>query len=218
MISLPEIGELWKYARGEAGDGDSWPYKVRKTETEWKYKYEGDRLVLAFKYTDSRFDWLLNFFFLVFPLLARKKPYKDMPVIWYAHLGMVIKWKSVEAAVRALVEESCRQGIRKVLICGHSQGGGTSILCHEMVYHRFPAMEAETHTFGSLRPVFGGSIAERFRGLHCWKSPGDIVPHLPPRVFGYVDMGIQHTVGKKRFPWPWNWRSAHLCYGDEIAR
>ena len=203
--------ELWHFSQGGFDQED------KATNTEWKYLLKDRVLYLGFKYTDSKKDWWQNFFFL--PRLAR--PYQNMAVTWFVHAGFRLKWKAIKDQVHKVIVENIYQ-VDRIVIVGHSQGGASAVLAHEYVKFNFPRCSVETTTFGAPRAVFfwnSRKIKPRFEGITSYHTYMDIVPHLPPKIFGYKDVGKKVTLGEKKFHIPFPAKviiADHTCYGSYL--
>jgi hypothetical protein len=209
-LSGKERKALWEYATG-----GGWTVLDRKTDTEAKWKREGDAAWFSFRHTTSFPDWVLNLFFCWFPLFWRKSG------VCFCHAGIWLKWLRIEPVLQAAVKQYLAGGVTSFRCGGHSQGGGLAILFHKMLRDRFKLEDAETHCFGSLRIWWFCNlkkIKDSFKGLYIWKTRGDLVPRLPPELFGFRDAGEPHLVGKRVFPWPWAAKYWHTCYGDYVGR
>jgi hypothetical protein len=208
--------ELWQFTQV------GFDYEDKATSTEWKYKVEGKTLYLAFKYTDSDLDWKQNFFFL--PRL--KKPYKEMSFPWFIHAGFLLKWKAIEDQIAYWVLDRVKWPgeYDNVVIAGHSQGGALAILCHEWWKYHNPHIPVQTVTFGAPRPVWFWNlkkIKDRFEGITQYRDRRDIVCLLPPKLFGYRDVGkivydgenfsLFKTISDLVTEW-------HTSYGDYMGR
>lgn len=178
------------------------PWIEGDKDTEWKWKIEKEALHIAFKGSTSRLDWLQNFRFWV-------RPYKKMPVTWYAHSGLVSKWKAIEDDVLKLVTSKNLP----VKLSGFSQGGGVAILANESIRYHCPNLMTLTMTYGAPRVVWFwnlGKIKHRFLGVMNWQNRQDIVPHLPPWLFGYRHVNKIKRIGKWRPTL--RFKKAHMSY------
>lgn len=175
---------------------------------DFQFRYvEGyiDRLFL--QPSKSTRDWINNF---DFPAEA----YKDMPAPWMVHRGFKHVWQSAEDTVMPMI-----LGSKRLEIIGYSHGGPAALFAHESyVYHtgRFP----RTVTFGSPRLVWGKipkEVENRFVGVLNIQVNGDIVTHVPPKLFGFRHVGHVIPVGPKRsIPLPHY--HAPASYRDVLAR
>ena len=117
------------------------------------------------------------------------------------------------------MEEHRRSGLAELVktegpirVYGFSQGGAIAVLAHECIRYHMPDRLIVTKTWGAPRVVaFGGRIKSRFNGLIQIQNRGDIVPHLPPWVFGYSHVFTKFKDGKFNS----NFKQTHMSYGDD---
>jgi len=135
-------------------------------------------------------DWVSNFMFW-------KVPYRDMPVKWRAHAGFLEAWKSIKDEIVEKLQE-CKQ----IKVYGYSRGAAIAVLAHE--WFAFNGYDVETRVFGCPRAIAckkDSVVLERFRTLYVYNNKGDIVTMLPPKLFGYIDVGNIVRLGTGfRFP------------------
>lgn len=169
----------------------SGPWIEGGMDTEYKYKIEKSTLHITFKGSTSRLDWRQNLRFWI-------RPYKNMPVTWFAHSGFVSKWKAVEDEILSLITDD----IKRVNLYGFSQGGAVAILAHESISFNFPDKYLLTSTFGSPRVVWVWNyrkIKGRFAGVINYQVRQDIIPNLPPFWIGYLHVNSKIKINKWRY-------------------
>ena len=174
---------------------------IQKTDTEYRYELKDGVLFIEFRGSTSREDWRQNF-----RLWA--KPYKDMPVKWYAHRGFIAKYKEVRDDILELA-----QGAEVVQLSGHSQGGAVALLAIEDIRFNYPEKLVKCITTGSPRVVWCWNyrkIKNRFNGLIRKVGSRDIVPHLPPWIFGYRHVGKKKVI--KNHYKIWKFEKNHMKY------
>ena len=190
---------MWKWAT----EGP-W-IKNKETDTEWNWKAEWGALYIAFKGSTSDMDWKQNLSFWI-------RPYKRMPVTWFAHSGFVTKWRSVEEEVLQLVTKFPDLPVK---VYGFSQGGAVATLAHEAIRFHFPNKLILTLTWGAPRSVWFWNywkIKDRFKGVFNKQKRQDIVPKLPPWWFGYLHVNRVKKIGRW---WPTlRFKKVHMSYGD----
>lgn len=155
-----------------------------RTERDGDYLIRrfGDALYLLFEWSRGREDWRSNFNF-------PAKPYRDMGVTWYCHRGFLAVWKAIEPHVRDAVMDS---SVKRIYVVGYSHGAAIATLAHEYVwFHRSDLRDRlEGYGFGCPRCYWGfrvrRDLRERWRTFYPVRNGGDIVTHLPPRLFGFV--------------------------------
>lgn len=157
---------------------------------------DGNVLRLFFEESNGKTDWLNNFRFLAIPT----KPYKDMTAAWFAHRGFFGVWKVIKPH---LVEMITDPTVERIEIVGYSHGGALALLCFEYcTYHR-PDIEVTGVGFGAPRVFWGivpREVKKRMAGFRVVRNGGDLVTHLPPRIFGYRQLGRLEKVGSKKGP------------------
>lgn len=156
------------------------------SEVNVGFQEHGDTLLILFEPSDGRVDWRHNFAFF-------KKPYDDMEIEYYVHGGFLKCWKQVKDLVRAKLKE---KKWKYVVIVGYSHGAALALLAHECAWFELPDMRDGciiTVAFEAPR-IYGGwrvkeELKERWAGAYVIKNNGDIVTHMPPRLFGFSDVG-----------------------------
>jgi triacylglycerol lipase len=136
-----------------------------------------DRIVIAFRGTDSKADWVSD-------AVARQIDYKFAPLAGQTHCGFTRIYSSARKQILAILKSL--SPAKKLAITGHSLGGALATLCaaDKAVYSRIQS--PETYTFGSPRvgdPTFA-SVFNR-RPVVSWRvyNMFDLVPLVPPRIF-----------------------------------
>jgi len=187
MTAQPNLKQYWHESIG----GIPFNRENTETDTEWGWLIKAGVLYLSFCGSNSKKDWLQNFSFW-------KVPYKNMPVRWKAHAGFVKKWKSIHEKVLALVEFHTE--ISFVSIRGYSQGAAIGVLAHEDIGFNFPDIPIMSFVFGCPRvlSLSGIKIRNRFDTFYRIKNGGDIVTGIPPWWFGYIHVGKEIQIGKKK--------------------
>jgi len=190
-----DITTLWKFSQGKHDRGNE------KTQTEWRTEDD----VISFEGTKSVLDWIHNFMFGARP----GKAYKDMKVNWYAHRGFKLKFKSIESQLKEYLDSYVSDHL---YVTGHSQGAAIATLFHEWVKFNYPKLKVTTVVFASPRVISllnFKRVKERWAdviNVTHWK---DVVPKLPPFIFGFGHVGKRFRVdGKVKLS------KAHVSYGD----
>ncbi len=188
------------------------------TETDTEYRLDIDHKAQTIKLSfqgSSRFirdgkitiDWRQNFDFL-------KKPYKHMKHIFFVHRGIHNKYQSVRDDIYNKIKDLKDYDM---YIFGFSQGGGLDYCAHEDYWYK--GFDPITYAFASPR-IFGWwncrILKERFKKFHIVINVNDIVPKLPPVLFGFRHYGIKHKIGKLKITFPWNLAKEHMGYKDLI--
>ena len=160
-------------------------YKRVGNGADYAILRKGDTLYIYFQHSTDCTDWKNN---LDFPI----KPYKH----WYAHRGFVKVWESVADYIAPAVNE---RSLHNIVSVGYSHGAALALLCHEYVWFHRPDLREriEGYGFGCPRVIWGYEPKPRFERFYVIRNIGDIVTHLPPRVFGFVHVGNVIEVGEK---------------------
>jgi len=180
---------------------------------DFQYWYDGERTIY-FQCSSSDSDWKKNLDFFPIPI----KPYKDMPITWYAHRGFVKVWKSVRDTILPIVKEIYAKRFVPRII-GYSHGAAIAVLAHEDVIFTTlgfiktngvvdflygEGMEPETIVFGCPRVIWmSNKINERFYGIDNYQVRGDVVTNIPPKLFGFRHVGDILKLGNWFPIWPW---------------
>lgn len=181
-----------------------WELKYDTIGKDVNYKFltynlggkRGQRLEIYFQGSSSTTDWLRNFAF-------AKKPYKDMTITFRVHRGFLAAWKEVEDLVIEKINEKESDGsfrFKQIVIIGYSHGAALASLCHECVnYHR---PDAKLLGLGFEAPrIYAGfrvkkELVRRWEHFYVIRNDSDIVTHMPPKIFGYCDVGNELHIGR----------------------
>ena len=141
--------------------------------------------IVAFQGSISKMDWRLNFDFAVIP-------YHHQDQKWFAHRGFVKAWKSVRDIIMPRLG-----GKYRIKVVGYSLGGALAQLCHEDIEFQYPGTITESWTYGAPRVFWFPPETIRYRMFHHHRftNAGDIVPHLPPALFGFRHTGLNIWIG-----------------------
>ena len=184
---------------------------------DFQYWYDGERTIY-FQCSSSDSDWKKNLDFFPIPI----KPYKDMPITWYAHRGFVKVWKSVRDTILPIVKEIYAKRFVPRII-GYSHGAAIAVLAHEDIAFNLcdlitsnnlidifrstisgNELIPETLIFGCPRVIWlSKSSLWRFSSIDNYQVQGDIVTHVPPKLFGYRHIGNILKLGNWFPIWPW---------------
>ena len=157
---------------------------------------EGDCLYLLFEHSNGREDWKNN---LDFPA----KPYKNMDEVWYCHRGFLKPWRANRDEIEAHVSDglSGRAEIKNIMCVGYSHGAALAVFATEdMEYLYGDKYTVSGYGFGAPRVVWGKvpkGVSRRLNGYTVIRNIPDIVTHLPPKLFGYRDVGIMTELGER---------------------
>lgn len=169
--------------------------KSRVTDTECFLRIDGKNIIITFRGTDSKINWLSNFCF------AKKTiPYGNSESNIRVHCGFLENYKSIRSNIHKLIpDDSC-----KIIVTGHSMGAALAVLCAVDLQYNFIHHDIEVYLFGCPRvgnAAFAKSYNKRiFKTLRV-SCGNDIVTKLPPAIFGYRHVGIDIHIGKLRMPY-----------------
>jgi hypothetical protein len=152
---------------------------------------EGDTLRILFEESNGKTDWRNNFRFLAIPT----KPYKDMKDVWFAHRGFLRVWKVIEPH---LAEQISDLSVERIEIAGYSHGGAIALLCFEYCKYHRPDIPVSGVGFGAPRVLWGPvpeTVKARVADFLVVRNGNDLITHLPPKLFGYRQMGRLQKVG-----------------------
>ena len=173
-------------------NADESEFKLFNLDTELCYLRVDNTVVFVFKGSCTMTDWLYNLQFWKCPFA-----YGDFRI----HQGMNSKIKVTYDYIKSKLKPN-----DKVYLTGHSLGGALSLLTAYALRTELGTDIAGVPVFGAPR-VGGGPWKDAYNNLlydktFSYQNEGDFVPSLPPRLFGYTNVG-QHVklYGKKKvFP------------------
>ncbi len=156
----------------------------------------GQTLVIAFTGSDSVKDWLNNLKFLhtPYPSATQNQNIK-------VHYGFYTGYLSVRKLIHERVESEQPE---KVIVTGHSLGGGLATLCAlDIQYNFFPENpdrpeQVVCYTYGSPKvgnqdfvASYNGRVPQTFRIV----NGGDGVPWIPRPWQGYAHVDTLYRIG-----------------------
>lgn len=156
---------------------------------------DDDTLYLYFQGSNGLTDWIFNF---LFPR-RKKAPYSNMDIPWLCHGGFLKVWDSVKPLIADYILDL---SYRKIIIIGYSHGSPLAAMCHEYAWFHRPEIRSRIYTFGFGGPrMFSGKLTyeleKRWRNYTLIRNKGDIVTHLPPKIFGFKHVGRTYEIGTK---------------------
>lgn len=151
-------------------------------------------LIVAVRGTQGGQDWFVNL--AAAPLLDRRVEAAHSGFAGEAHGALDQLSRAVPA------------GVSHIYCTGHSLGGAVaSVLARDWRDSRV----RRAYTFGA--PRFGNVRYVEHRRPIAFGKPSDIVPHVPPRLYGYADAEIpvrsvtDQPMPKRGFGVGWQWLS-----------
>lgn len=168
-MTLQELFHKCAYEINYDTIGDSVNYKFIEQDN-------GETLYIFFQGSNSITDWVENFFF-------TKRLYKEFKV----HRGFYRAYSQVRDIMLNMIYY---HDYKKIIIVGYSHGGALSQLAHEDIVYHFPNISVYTFAFESPRCLkVKKKYRERWKNLTVIRNGSDIVTHMPPKIFGYTDLG-----------------------------
>lgn len=165
-----------------------------------------DVLIVAVRGTQGAEDWFVNL--AAAPLMATKRE--------AAHAGFAGEAQgALEELIRAVPS-----GVNHIYCTGHSLGGAVaSVLAREWGDPRV----RRSYTFGA--PRFGNALYVERRRPFAFGKTTDIVPHVPPRLYGYADGEVPvRSVTDRPMPvrgfrvaWKWLSGAPRSMFGGTFA-
>lgn len=172
-------------------------YQTTGNGVDYQFIEEGRRLYIYFEGSKQKVDWLRNF---TFPA----KPYKDMGIPYRVHRGFLKCWKEVEDIIIAKITEKTGEEFKynSIIVAGYSHGGALAQFCHECVWFWRPDIREHCWSYGFEAPrIYAGfsvkpELRERWANYTLVRNHKDLVTHVPPRLFGFCDLGAVLHIGR----------------------
>lgn len=145
---------------------------------DFKFIEHDNTLEIHFMGSSQFSDWIFNFFF-------PKKLYKMFKV----HRGFYHCYSQVRSIILDKIYKDVDK-YKEIIIVGYSHGSALTIISHEDIGYHFPNIKVRSYAFESPRPL---KVKKKYK--HLWNgltrivNGNDIVCHLPPRIFGFSDVG-----------------------------
>lgn len=161
-------------------------------------------VIISFRGTDSYTDWYQNAWINTAPFASQARPGQPISGVRVSS-GFYGIYDAVGGAMAASMRGQLfgllqRLGVRTVLVTGHSLGAALASLFMLDLAASLPGLSARAITFASPRVGDSGwgSAYDRTFGLRDRTSRilnyWDLVPSLPPAIFGYVHVGTPFLV------------------------
>lgn len=188
-LSLLQIYEKCLHAKYiDIGGGD---YSIER---------DRERLWIFLQWSDEKEDWIKNFDF-------PHKAYKNGNDVWFCHRGFLNSWKLVRDEIEKRVEEELGKTgegvlpIKEIICVGYSHGAALTVLCKEDMEYLFGnRVQISGYAYACPRVIWGRipkNVSERIQDIVVINNFGDIVPHLPPLIFGFRNVGQIKIIGDK---------------------
>ena len=191
----------WLHSIDYVDNVSSFNWAVKADEKEKK-------IYVAVKYSTSTLDWIVNFLFFFIPQIRN----------WYLYFAC-LGWQSAFNSCKQMLmnEVLCQMNRHpdyKVVCCGHSYGGASSVLTGIEIFFA-TAIKPNLITFGAPKPLFSiiSKLVSRlfFGTAKQYAHRADIVSYTPP-IPGYWNVRVIR-IGKFSFNALFD-GDTHQCYGD----
>lgn len=171
-----------------------WPeaeYFDKKNIEGFCGEYKGKYLII-FRGTDSLRDWITNFMF-----FRKCIPYKGTNPKIKVHSGFLKDYLEVRDFIHKKVENTKLD----IVVHGHSKGAAITGLCALDLQYNFPNKNIAAVALGmprignkEFKRSFDGRLPDFLRADYG----SDIIPQIPPKIFGFRHVGNFIQLGKKR--------------------
>ena len=189
--AIEEQARAWRFDGAEVFEvARGWD-----VDTQGYVAYGPERVLIAFRGTESGRDWRTNL-----QAVTDPGPWYDTRV----HEGFQDAFAAVALQVGEIIGRVVRQG-QPIWITGHSLGGALAVLLAATLLEAGRPV-AGLYTFAAPRVgdgAFEAELNDQMRNAAHWRvaNAGDLVPHLPPepmfshagkRVLLLEDGGVSH--------------------------
>lgn len=171
-------------------------------------------LFVGFRGTRFLYDWKVNLsagasFVRLHPRLHRSL-FCDYPRYGYFHSGFAEEAFRISIKVSDKIKTCCGADIEHVFLCGHSLGGAVAAIAD----HYLDVAQSTVCIYGAPRYAGLAAYQSQLENLPLQvRRPGDIVPTVPPKAFGYIDHPWEIGTDGKDYidPFPYSW-----LFGDMV--
>lgn len=142
------------------------------------------------KITFNSLDWFHNFLF-----GKKVVPYEGTNKEIKIHSGFYLKYFSVRDWIHNEIKHHyLKDGVGNIVVSGHSQGGSLSTVCSVDLQYNFDIPDNNIFCIS----IAGARVGNKhFKDSYNMRVPfsvilkygWDIVPNLPPKIFGYRHVG-----------------------------
>lgn len=151
-------------------------YQTVGNDVNYAFVEEGEELYIYFECSGSMEDWRKNFDFC-------HKAYG----LFKVHRGFYTAYYEVREII---LDKLYSKIYKKVTVVGYSHGSAIATICHQDIRYHFPKLELQTFAFESPRCL---KVPKKLRyywaGLVRIVNGNDLITHLPPKLFGFDDLG-----------------------------
>ena len=169
MYKLSKLFQLCAYEIVYTNVGDDVSYATKTDKAE-------NTLYIFFQGSSGLEDWKNNFDF------------KEMAYgLFKVHRGFYRCYYQVR---NIILDKIYANNYDKVVVVGYSHGSAIATLCHQDIVYHFPKLDVQTFAFESPRCL---KVPKKLRfyweSLTRIKVNQDLITHLPPKIFGFNDVG-----------------------------
>lgn len=189
---LEYSGLSYNDTQPESREGQVLAVNDSESDVSYSIRIFGDTLIIAFRGSDSKKDWMFNLDF-----CKKVIPYNNFRSKIKVHSGFINAYRSKN--VREKIRKFVTEGIRKVRLTGHSYGAALAVLCAVDLQYSFNDRDYEVIVFGCPRignKAFMNSYNKRiFKTLRV-ENRNDVVTKVPFRFMGYCHVGTRISIGR----------------------
>ena len=151
-------------------------YKNVGDDVSYAFLEKNDNLYIFFQGSNGVLDWVFNFLF-------TKKVYKQFRV----HRGFLHCYQQVRDI---MLDKIYAKSYDEVIVVGYSHGGALCQLAIEDIKYHFPNQKHIGYAFESPRCIkTPKKYKYMWNNLYVVRNGCDLITHLPPRLFGFDDLG-----------------------------
>ena len=148
---------------------------------DYKFIEHGDTLEIYFMGSYQFSDWWFNFDF-------KEKVYNQFKV----HRGFLRCYNQVRSII---LDKIYSRNYKSVIVVGYSHGSALCTLAIEDIKYHFPNIYLKGYAFESPRCVkVPKELRYKWNDLVVIRNGTDLVTHLPPKLFGYDDVGTMLNI------------------------
>lgn len=156
-------------------------YKQIGDSVNYAFVEQENTLYIYFQGSNSVSDWVFNFLF-------AKKVYG----LFKVHRGFLHCYQQVRSL---MLDKAYSKNYDEIVVVGYSHGGALCQLAlQDLVYH-FPNISVKGFAFESPRCL---KVPKKYRymwdNLRVIRTNNDLITHLPPKIFGFSDLGTMIKV------------------------
>ena len=156
-------------------------YEVVGSQVEYAFAEKKNKLYIYFQCSNELEDWRKNFDFC-------KKAYG----LFKVHRGFFTAYYEVR---NIILDKAYSKNYKEIIVVGYSHGAAIATICHQDICYHFPNVEVHTYAFEAPRSL---KVPKKLRyfwdGLTRIINGTDLVTHVPPKIFGFNDLGNAYKI------------------------